>query len=163
MPRDANGVYSKPTGTTAVPGATIESARYNQVVDDLVVDANAPRPIVAGGTGASSAAGARTALGGTATGVALFTAASGAAARGAISAPPTPQFNAGAGQYTALFAAANNTLTLPPGGTWAWFLLQRRVSDLGVGTCNAGIGSGGSILATSNGSVDHFGFAWRIA
>ena len=37
------------------------------MIDDLVTDANTPRPVVAGGTGATSAAGALTALGLTAT------------------------------------------------------------------------------------------------
>jgi hypothetical protein len=55
-------VYSKPAGTTAVPNSTIESSKFNAVVDDLVADANAARPITAGGTGATSAASARTAL-----------------------------------------------------------------------------------------------------
>ena len=63
MPRDGSGVYSKPVGTTAVSGTAIESAKYNSVVDDLALDANTPRPIVAGGTGASTAGAARTALG----------------------------------------------------------------------------------------------------
>ncbi len=63
MPRDGSGVYSKPSGTTAVPNTTIESAKFNSVVDDLVTDANAARPIPAGGTGATSASAARTALG----------------------------------------------------------------------------------------------------
>lgn len=62
MPRNGSGVYSKPAGTTAVTGTTIESAKYNSVVDDLVEDANAARPVVAGGTGATTAAGATTAL-----------------------------------------------------------------------------------------------------
>lgn len=63
MPRDGSGVYSKPAGTTASPNTTIESSKYNSVVDDLVMDANAARPITAGGTGATTAAAARTALG----------------------------------------------------------------------------------------------------
>ena len=67
MPRSGGGVYSKPAGTTAVASTTIESAKYNSVIDDLVTDANTPRPVVAGGTGATSAAGALTALGLTAT------------------------------------------------------------------------------------------------
>jgi len=63
MPRNGSSVYSKPAGTTAVTGTTIDSADYNATVDDLVADANLPRPVVVGGTGASTAAGARTALG----------------------------------------------------------------------------------------------------
>lgn len=63
MPRDGSGIYSKPAGTAAVSGTTIESAKYNSTIDDLVTDANTARPIVAGGTGSTTAAGARTALG----------------------------------------------------------------------------------------------------
>lgn len=58
MPRDGGGVYSAPAGTTATPNTPIESAKYNAFVDDLVQDANTDRPIVAGGTGASTAQGA---------------------------------------------------------------------------------------------------------
>ena len=63
MPRDGSGVFSKVAGTTAVSGTAIESAKYNSVIDDFATDANTPRPIVAGGTGASTAGAARTALG----------------------------------------------------------------------------------------------------
>jgi hypothetical protein len=63
MPRNGSGVYSKPAGTTAVANTTIESAKYNQTIDDIVDDLNTDRPIVAGGTGASTAADARTNLG----------------------------------------------------------------------------------------------------
>jgi len=62
MPRNGSGIYSKPADTTAQPNTTIESAKYNQTIDDLVADANTPRPIVAGGHGAASVAGAQTNL-----------------------------------------------------------------------------------------------------
>ena len=48
MSRNGSGVYSKPAGTTAIANTTIESAKYNSTVDDLVADANLARPIVAG-------------------------------------------------------------------------------------------------------------------
>lgn len=63
MPRSGAGVYSKPAGTTAVSGTTISSSDYNSTIDDLVTDANTARPVVAGGTGSTTASGARTALG----------------------------------------------------------------------------------------------------
>lgn len=63
MPRNGSGVYSKPAGTTAVPNSTIESSKYNSVIDDIAADLNLARPIVAGGTGATTATAARTALG----------------------------------------------------------------------------------------------------
>ena len=65
--RDGSGVYSKPGGTTAVSGAVVSSSAYNTFCDDLVTDLNAARPITAGGTGATSASGARTNLGVSAT------------------------------------------------------------------------------------------------
>ena len=63
MSRNGSGIYSKPAGTTAIANTTIESAKYNSTVDDLVADANLARPIVAGGTGATTAAQARLNLG----------------------------------------------------------------------------------------------------
>ena len=63
MPRSGGGVYSKPAGTTAVPNTTIESAKFNSVIDDIATDLNTARPISAGGTGSTTAADARTALG----------------------------------------------------------------------------------------------------
>jgi hypothetical protein len=55
MPRDGSGIYHTPAGTDAVTDTTIESSKYNTNVHDVESDLNAPRPIVAGGTGASSA------------------------------------------------------------------------------------------------------------
>lgn len=63
MPRNSSGVYSRPPGTTAIPNATISSSAYNTAMEDLTQDANAPRPVSAGGTGASTAAQARSNLG----------------------------------------------------------------------------------------------------
>lgn len=63
MARDGSGVYSKASGTTAVPNTPIESAKFNSAIDDIAADLNYPRPITAGGTGSTSAAAARVALG----------------------------------------------------------------------------------------------------
>ena len=54
MPRVA-GIYSRPTGIDAVANNTIDSGKYNSNVADVEADLNLPRPIVAGGTGASNA------------------------------------------------------------------------------------------------------------
>ncbi|MDK1481185.1 tail fiber protein, partial [Sinorhizobium sp. 6-117] len=70
MPR-TGGVYSPPAGTKGVPNTTIQSVPYNALIDDLTADANAARPITAGGTGATSASAARTALGAQAASAAL--------------------------------------------------------------------------------------------
>jgi hypothetical protein len=63
MPRSGSGEYSKPPGTTAIPNAVITSALFNGAIDDLVADANAARPISAGGTGSGTKAGAQASLG----------------------------------------------------------------------------------------------------
>lgn len=63
MPRNGSGVYSLPGTYEATPGETILAVQHNDPLEDLQQDANTARPIVAGGTGASSAADARTALG----------------------------------------------------------------------------------------------------
>lgn len=63
MSRDGSGIYSFPTGGAAVSGAAIGSSAYNTRMADLLDDLNAARPITAGGTGAITAAAARTALG----------------------------------------------------------------------------------------------------
>ena len=63
MPRNASGVYSKPAGSTAITGTTIDAAAFNTLIDDIVADLNLVRPVVAGGTGAPNASDARTELG----------------------------------------------------------------------------------------------------
>lgn len=57
MPRDGSGIYSKASASFAA-NTTIASAAVNSDFDDLVADANAARPITAGGTGATTAVGA---------------------------------------------------------------------------------------------------------
>ncbi|RAS13559.1 SGNH/GDSL hydrolase family protein [Ensifer adhaerens] len=58
MPR-TGGVYTPPAGTYGVPNTTIQSVPYNTLVDDLALDANNARPVTAGGSGSTTAAGAR--------------------------------------------------------------------------------------------------------
>ena len=57
MPR-VDGEFVAPF-PPVVPDTTIESVVHNGTVADFVADANAPRPIVAGGTGANNHSGAR--------------------------------------------------------------------------------------------------------
>lgn len=62
MPRNGSNVYSPPPNTLATTLTTIKSPEYNAFVNDLAADLNLARPIVAGGTGATSVASAQTAL-----------------------------------------------------------------------------------------------------
>jgi hypothetical protein len=61
--RNGSGIYSKPAGTTFVPNTVIQSSKVNEIFDDIAADLNLERPIVAGGTGGTSASEARTNLG----------------------------------------------------------------------------------------------------
>ena len=63
MSRNGSNIYSKPAGTTAISGTDIESAKFNELMDDIAGDLNLARPVVAGGTGASTPAAARVNLG----------------------------------------------------------------------------------------------------
>jgi hypothetical protein len=54
MPRSSTGIYTTPPGTDGVPGTTVESAKYNINVHDVETDLNAPRPVISGGTGATT-------------------------------------------------------------------------------------------------------------
>lgn len=63
MARNGSGVYSLPANTAAVSGDPVSSSKFNTLVQDLEAVLNTPRPVVKGGTGSTTAAGARTALG----------------------------------------------------------------------------------------------------
>jgi len=63
MPRNGSGVFSLVGTYEAVTGQPIQAQQHNDPLEDLAADANAARPVVAGGTGADTAAGARTNLG----------------------------------------------------------------------------------------------------
>lgn len=62
MPR-TGGIYSEPSGTKGVTLQTIQSGKYNAWIDDIKNVLNSPAPLLAGGTGASTADGAAEALG----------------------------------------------------------------------------------------------------
>lgn len=63
MPRNGANVYAKPVGTTPIDGDDIDAAPFNLLMDDIATDLNTPRPVVAGGTGASNAPAALVSLG----------------------------------------------------------------------------------------------------
>lgn len=63
MPRDGSDVYSLPSGKSPVELTTASAADMNYILSDIVTDLNLDRPVLAGGTGASTASSARTNLG----------------------------------------------------------------------------------------------------
>lgn len=63
MARNGSGEYSLPANTAAVSGATISSTKFNSIMSDLESTLNTARPVVKGGTGATTASAARTNLG----------------------------------------------------------------------------------------------------
>jgi len=67
MSRNGSGVYSLPAGSTVTNGDTSDATDLNTPLADIEADLNVARPIVAGGTGASSASAALVNLGLTAT------------------------------------------------------------------------------------------------
>lgn len=63
MPRNGSGIYSLPAQYLAETGQTIEAVQHNTPLEDMAADLNNARPIVAGGTGESTAVAARQGLG----------------------------------------------------------------------------------------------------
>ena len=96
----------------------------------------------------------------TATGTALIVAADAAAGRAAINAVIPPTASAGLGQWTNIGTAAGAALTLPAGGTWAYFAL---LFGSGAATGQAaGVAAGGSAVGAATSGQTWAGFAWRI-
>lgn len=62
MSRNGSGVYSLPAGSLVTNGDTGTASQHNTPLQDLETDMNTARPVVAGGTGATTAADARTNL-----------------------------------------------------------------------------------------------------
>lgn len=62
MPRNGSGIYSLPSGYLAEAGELIIADQHNDPLEDIKDDLNAARPVVAGGTGSTTASGARSNL-----------------------------------------------------------------------------------------------------
>ena len=122
MPRNGSEVYSRPAGTTAISGATIESAKFNELMADIANDLNVARPVVAGGTGAGTPEIARTNLG-----VAIGTDVQG--------------FDAGLASIAGLTVAADQGIYATGADTYATFALGSLSRTLLANTTEAGFRS----------------------
>lgn len=63
MARNGSGVYSLPAGSIVSDGDLGQASQHNTPLQDLETDMNTARPVVAGGTGATTADDALTNLG----------------------------------------------------------------------------------------------------
>lgn len=84
MPRNGGGVYSLPGTYEAISGETILAAQHNDPLEDLEQDANAARPVGAGGTGGQTAIAGNDGLNTTANNIASATTTSLALATGVV-------------------------------------------------------------------------------
>ena len=73
-----------------------------------------------------------------------------------------PTATAGLGQWAWVYSSAGGALTLPAGGTWAYFFLTINSSGNLLGS-GANVAAGGSSVAAASAGLTHVGFAWRVA
>lgn len=77
---------------------------------------------------------------------------------------PRPTATAGVGVFQTLVAGVGAALTLPSGGSWAYFALPFNSSGNSLTAVSplAGVGAGGATLATAVAGQYWYGFAWRV-
>ena len=167
MPRDGSQIYHRPPGTDGIPDTTIASTPYNSYVADIEQDLNLPRPIVAGGTGATSAHDAMVALGGEfsnqlVTNYDSFVFLNGSfySAPGATSPPIAGHYFAGicygvgSGTFTIECSDYSDGLTphtkyirTNSAGTWGpWYVAGRTTAGSGAGTSEGISVAGGDMF-----------------
>lgn len=129
------------TQTLSVPGGNFNTA-YGAGTSVVVIPPNACVALVSDNTSWNGIGGA-----------------------GAVGATVRPTATAGVGQWTSLLISpgTNGALSLPPGGTWAYFYFNQTTAQSGVG-----IAAGGTVLLTGAaaggpGISQASGFCWRIA
>ncbi|RKF33398.1 hypothetical protein [Paraburkholderia fungorum] len=136
-------MYNNSTGTQtlSVPGGNFNSA-FGSGTSVIVLPPNACVILVSDNTSWNGIGGA-----------------------GAVGSAVKPTNTAGVGQWTSLLISAgtNGAMSLPPGGTWAYFYFNQTTAQSGVG-----IAAGGTVLLTGAaaggpGISQASGFCWRIA
>jgi len=137
-------------------------------VDDLLDGTTAIKPNLSeglwkvGGTAVTATAAEINAIDGvTATGTALIRAADAAAGRTAINAVVPPTSSGVVGQWVQLAGAVGESISLPAGGTWAYFVLLFASGT--TQTFTASVAAGGTVVGGAVGGSNWGGFAWRVA
>ena len=74
-----------------------------------------------------------------------------------------PVTGAGLGQWVLLAGAPSAALSLPAGGTWAYFVMTVSNTSGGISNYAASVAAGGTQIFGVVSGFNHFGFAWRIA
>lgn len=74
-----------------------------------------------------------------------------------------PVTGASVGQWVLLTGVASAALSLPAGGTWAYFEMTISSSTGGINNYGASVAAGGTVVSPAAAGFTHFGFAWRIA
>ncbi|MEK1908165.1 MAG: hypothetical protein AAAB13_20525 [Pseudomonas sp.] len=120
------------------------SSKYNEVIDDLVVDANAARPVTAGGTGAATAAAAATNLSALQYTSQTLTDAQKAQVRRNINSP----YAANSGAYTAVADDVGGTIRFTVAAT----LSLTAAATLTSGWSAVVVADGGAVTIDPNGS-----------
>lgn len=111
MPRSIGGIYTLPAGSLVANGDVSDQTDVNTPLSDLEADLNTARPIVAGGTGATTAADARANLGiGIGTNVQAYDADLTAIAGLTSAADRVPYFTGAGTAALATFTAAGRAL-----------------------------------------------------
>lgn len=109
-------------------------------------------------TAANQAAG-RTALGASTVGNGVFTAGSAEAARSALVAPARPRGASGLGQWGSLTFGVGSSAVLPSGGTYAYFFMRFNSGSFNGGGASVAAG-GTTVFGAEN---FKFLFFWRVA
>jgi hypothetical protein len=146
-------------GLWKVGGVAVTSTAAELNILDGVTSTAAELNILDGVT--STAAEINALDGVTATGTALIVAADAAAGRTAINAVVPPTASAGLGQWALLNPATGAALTLPAGGTQAYFSLL--LSSGAATNAAVGVAAGGTVVGAAVAGQNWIGFAWRVA
>ncbi len=152
MPRNLSGVYSLPSGSLVTDGVDdILATQHNTPLEDIESDMNAARPVVAGGTGASNAADARTNLAAAASAT-TFTAGDGLTGGGTLAADRTFAVGAGDGITVSADAVAVNSTVVRTTGAQSIAGVKTFSDDVQVGTFDLSFASTSGMLLDAVGT-----------